>query len=82
MFKGGSEEPTKWRPPALGQERSAAECQLGGFEDFKVVFGVPTAAGAVDGGFDVGVPSDFLEGEGGALPKSSLAVRSSLCAIG
>ena len=40
--------------------------EVGGFEDFEVAFGVPTAAGAVDDGFDVGVPGHFLEGEGGA----------------
>ena len=40
--------------------------KVGSFEDFEVAFGVPTAAGAVNDGFGVGVPSDFLEGEGGA----------------
>lgn len=40
--------------------------KVGGFEDFEVPFGVPTAAGMVNDGFGVGVPSDFLEGEGGA----------------
>jgi hypothetical protein len=40
--------------------------EAGGFEDFEVAFGVPTASGALDDGFGVGVPRDFLEGEGGA----------------
>ena len=39
--------------------------EVGGFEDFEVALGVPTAARAIDDGFGVGVPSDFLEGEGG-----------------
>jgi hypothetical protein len=38
--------------------------EVGGFEDFEVSFGVPTAAGAVDDGLGGGVPVDFLEGEG------------------
>jgi hypothetical protein len=40
--------------------------EVGGGEDFEIAFGVPGAAGAVDDGFGVGVPGDFLEGEGGA----------------
>ncbi len=40
--------------------------KVGGFEDFEVAFGVPTAAGTVDDGFSVGDPSHFLEGEWGA----------------
>jgi len=40
--------------------------EVGGFEHFEVAFGVPTAAGTIDDGFGVGVPGDFLEGEGGA----------------
>ena len=40
--------------------------KVGGFEDFEVAFGVPTAAGTVDDGFGIGDPRDFLEGERGA----------------
>jgi hypothetical protein len=40
--------------------------EVGGFEDFEVAFGVPTAAGSVEDGFGIGVPGHFLEGEGGA----------------
>ena len=40
--------------------------KVGGFEDFEIAFGVPTAAGAVNDGFGVGIPCDFLEGKGGA----------------
>lgn len=37
--------------------------EIGGFEDFKVALGFPTAPGAVDDGQGVRIPLDFLEGE-------------------
>ena len=40
--------------------------KVGGGKDFKIPFGAPTAAGAIDDGLGFGVPMDFLEGEGGA----------------
>ena len=40
--------------------------KVGGFENFEVAFGVPTVSGTADDRFGVGIPSDFLEGEGGA----------------
>lgn len=40
--------------------------ESGGFEDFEVALGFPTAPGAVEDGMGLGIPMDFLEGERGA----------------
>jgi len=40
--------------------------EVGGFEDFEIALGAPTAAGAVDDAPGLGVPVDFLDGEGRA----------------
>ena len=52
--------------------------EVGGFEDFEVALGAPTAAGAVDDGPRFRVSMDFLEGEWG----SQQMFRESLAAFG
>jgi hypothetical protein len=37
--------------------------EIGGFEDFEVALGFPTAPGAVENGMGFGIPMDFLEGK-------------------
>ena len=50
---------------ALGREVvDDGSDEVGCFEDFEIPFGGVVALGAVDDGLGVGVPGDFLEGEG------------------